>query len=117
MEEPERLVISPEMRQCIEATSDCYKICSETLSHSLEGGSFWNPRQLRALIDCCEVLQATENALLRGSSLSIMLAAVCVEACESVAESCRLLDGSDEMLAACAETCDETADCCRQLAV
>ena len=51
MEEPERLVISPEMRQCIEATSDCYKICSETLSHSLEGCSFWNPRQLRALID------------------------------------------------------------------
>jgi hypothetical protein len=47
----------------------------------------------------------------------MMLAAICVEACEKVAAHCRQLDSSDEQLAACAEVCDHTADCCRQLVI
>ena len=46
-----------------------------------------------------------------------MMAAVCVEACERVAEMCRMLDGSDDQLALCAEVCEHTADCCRKLAI
>jgi len=45
------------------------------------------------------------------------VAAVCVEACEKVSESCRAIDESDDQLALCAEVCDHTADCCRQLAI
>ena len=117
-EERHRLGISPQMRQAIDATSRCYAVCTETLNYSLNGGGYLSDEQhVRALIDIGEVLQATENALLRSSDLSVMLAAVCVEACEKVAESCRRIDGSDERLLACAEICDETADSCRELGV
>jgi hypothetical protein len=117
-EERERLGISPQMRACIEATSDCYMVCSETLNYSLNGGrELFAERHLRVLIDVGEVLQTTQNALLRSSELAVMLATVCVEACEKVADTCRELDGSDEQLAACAEACDHTANCCRQLAL
>ncbi len=115
--QPERLSITPEMRQCIEATSACYSACAETLGNSLDGGGLADRRHVRVLVDCCEVLQATQNALLRGSKLSILLATVCVEACEGVSESYRRLERSDELLASSAEACDETAECCRRLMI
>lgn len=117
-EEQERLGITPQMRAAIQATSDCYMVCTETLNYSLDGGGYLgDERHLRALIDIAEILQTTQNAMLRTSGLSTMLAAVCVEACEKVAENCRRIDGSDERLTACAEACEYTADCCRQLAL
>jgi len=117
-EERERLGISPEVRDCIEATSDCYTACAETLNYSLhQVGGIPDLRHLRLLIDCSEACQTTESGMLRASELGVMLAAICVEACEKVAESCRQLDPSDEQLAMCAEVCDHTADCCRRLAV
>ena len=117
-EERERVGISPQVRACIDAASDCYTACTETLTYSLDSGSeVFDQRHLRLLIDCCEVCQTTQNILLRASELSVMLSAVCAEACEKVAAHCRYLDSSDEQLAACAEVCDHTADCCRQLAI
>ena len=117
-DEAERLGISPAMRACIEATSACYMVCTTTLNYSLNGGGHLADEDLiRALIDSGEVLQATQNAMLRTSGLSLMLAAVCVECCETVAENCRRIDGSDEQLTECAEACEHTANCCRQLAV
>jgi hypothetical protein len=116
--EPERHEISPQMRRCIEATSDCYMVCSETLRFSLDGRAELSlPSHIRLLVDCGEILQATQNAMLRGSELSLMLAAICLEACEKLAMSCRSMNGADPQLAACAEACEETAECCRQLAV
>jgi hypothetical protein len=116
-EERERLGISQEMRACIEATSTCYTVCTETLRYSLNGGGLDSELDhIRFLIDCCEICQTTQNTLLRGSDLGILLATVCVEACEKVAESCRQVDG-DAQLLECAEVCDDTANCCRQLAI
>jgi hypothetical protein len=117
-EEQERIGIPPKVRACIEATSACYTVCTETLSYSLDGGGhLFDERHLRLLIDCCEVCQTTQNALLRSSEVGTMLAAVCVEVCEKVAENCRKVDGMDSQLMECAETCDHTADCCRRLAI
>jgi hypothetical protein len=106
------------MRRCIEATSDCYMVCSETLRFSLDGRAELSlPSRIRLLVDCGEILQATQDAMLRSSELSLMLAAVCMEACEKLALSCRSMDRSDPQLTACVEACEETADSCRQLAV
>lgn len=117
-EKQERLGISPQVRACIKATSECYTVCTETLSYSLDGGGhLFDQQHLRLLIDCCEVCQTTQNTLLRSSEVGTMMSAVCAEACEKAAESCRRVDGSDEQLIACAEVCDHTADCCRQLAI
>jgi hypothetical protein len=117
-EEGERLAISPEARECIEATSDCYTVCSETLTHSLgDAGTPAHARHIRLLIDCAEISQTTQNSLVRASELGLMMAAVCVEACEKVAVSCRRIDTSDPQLNTCAEVCDHTANCCRQLAL
>ena len=117
-EELDRLGISPQVRACIEATSNCYTVCTETLSYSLNGGGhLFEQRHLRLLIDCCEVCQTTQNTLLRSSEVGTMLAAVCVEVCEKVVESCRQVDDSDGQLLECVEACEHTADCCRQLAI
>jgi len=116
-EERERLGISPEMSACIQANSDCYTAVSETLNYCLGTDVLADPQHLRLMIDAAEVCQTTQNIMLRSSELSLMLAAVCVEACETLAESCRALDGSDEQLMRCAETCDHTADSCRRLAL
>ncbi len=116
-EERERTGITPEMRECIDSTSRCYSVCAETLGYSMDGVGLRDPRHLRLLIDVGETLQTTQNGLLRLSELSVMLAAVCMEACEKVAESCRRLDGSDPQLIACAEACEETAEYCRNLGV
>jgi hypothetical protein len=91
-EERERLGISPRMSDCIEATSVCYTVCTETLTYSFNGGgTLADMQHVRLLIDCCEVCQTTQNTLLRASDLGIMLAAVCAEACEKVADSCHQL--------------------------
>jgi hypothetical protein len=117
-EERSHVGISQEARDCIEATSDTYSVSAETFNYCLAGDAgLRDPRHLRLLIDCCEVCQTAQNSLLRGSEVSTMLAAVCVEACEQLAESCRALDGSDDQLIRCAEQCDEAADCCRKLAI
>jgi hypothetical protein len=110
--------ISQEVRECIKATSECYSVSAETFRYCVEGEmDLRDPQLMRLLIDCCEICQTTQNSLLRGSDLSLMLSAVCVEACEQLAAACRDADGSDEQFTRCAETCDETADCCRRLAV
>jgi hypothetical protein len=117
-EERERLGITPQMRDCIEAASMCYTVCTETLTYSLNAGAALSEGDhIRFLIDCCEVCQTTQNSLLRVSAVGTMLVAVCAEACERVAESCRRVDESDEQLALCAATCDRTADACRGLAI
>jgi hypothetical protein len=117
-EERERLAITPMMRDCIESASEAYTVCTETLTHCLHGdGELGDARHLRLLIDCAEICQTAENALLRASELSQLLATVCIEACEKCAESCRALDGSDEQLALCAEVCLRCADRCRELAI
>src|SRR6266487_5694265 len=98
-EERERVGISPQVRACIDATSYCDTACTETLTYSLDSESdLFDQRHLRLLIDCCEVCQTTQNILLRASELSVMLSAVCAEACEKVAAHCRHLDSSDEQL-------------------
>jgi hypothetical protein len=55
--------------------------------------------------------------MLPRSELSLMLAAVCTEACEKLAMSCRSMDRSESQLTACVEACEETAESCRQLAI
>src|SRR3954447_22792005 len=110
--------ISQEVRECIKATSECYSVSAETFRYCVEGEmDLRDPQLMRLLIDCCEVCQATQNSMLRGSDLSLMWAAVCVEACGELAAGGRDVDGSDEQLTHCAEACDETADCCRRLAI
>jgi hypothetical protein len=117
-EERDRLGISAEARRCIEATSECYTACTETLTYSLNGGApLFDMRSLRLLIDCCEVCQTTQDSLLRTSEVGTMLASVCAEACEKVAECMRELDGSDDRFITCAEVCENTAECCRALAL
>jgi hypothetical protein len=117
-EERDRLGISPEARRCIEATSHCYTVCTETLSYSLNGGAgLFDMRSLRLLIDACEVCQTTQDSLLRTSDVGTMLASVCAEACEKVAECMRELDGSEDQFIGCAEVCENTAECCRALAL
>jgi hypothetical protein len=113
---PQRIGISTDVRHCVEAFSDCYTSCTETLTYCLDvGGALADPEHLRLLIDCAEICQTGQNTLLRGSGLSQLLATVGAEACEKCADSCRALDGSDEQLESCAEMCLHCAGTCREL--
>ena len=64
-EERERIGISPQVRACIDAASDCYTACAETLNYLLNDlGDIPDLRQLRLVIDCREVCQTTEDGML-----------------------------------------------------
>jgi hypothetical protein len=117
-EEQQWLAITPEVRRCVESASDAYTSCTETLTYSLSGGGeLANPWHIRLLIDCAEICQTTQNALLRASELTPLLTTVCAEACEKCAESCRAVDSADEQLETCAEVCLHCAECCHELAI
>jgi hypothetical protein len=115
-ERPDRIGLSADVRRCIEALSECYTSCTETLTYCLDvGNELADPEHLRLLIDCAEISQTGQNTLLRGSGLSQLLATVSIEACEKCAASCRALDASDDQLESCAETCLRCAGYCREL--
>src|SRR5262249_38395835 len=57
--------------ECVEACSDCYGVCMDTIEHSLVlGGAYAEGASMRLLTDCAEVVQLCESLLLRGSELS-----------------------------------------------
>lgn len=98
----------------IQRALECYSICAEAVTRCLErGGAYAAKPMLHLLIDCSEICQTAAGFMLRGSSLSQLMNAVCAEACERCAEGCERFD--DDLLQQCAEVCLRCADACRDL--
>jgi hypothetical protein len=58
--------MNPEMRQCIDACTECSSICRETVNYCLErGGRLAEPKQLRMLMDCAEMCRTNADFMVR----------------------------------------------------
>ena len=108
--------MSEEMRQCIQACSDCHRICMETVNYCLQqGGTHAEAAHIRLLLDCAEICRTSADFMIRGSDLHGRTCAVCAEVCERCAEDCERF-GDDAQMKACAETCRRCAESCRRMA-
>jgi hypothetical protein len=106
--------VSPEMHQCIDNCSDCFDVCTATLTYCIEQGHT-DATHVLAMRDCAAACQASLGFMLRGSDLHHAYCDACAQACERCAESCEAF-GDDEVMRRCAETCRHCAETCRAMA-
>jgi hypothetical protein len=105
--------MNPEMRQCIDACTECSSICRETVNYCLErGGRLAEPKQLRMLMDCAEMCRTNADFMLRASEAHTETCSVCAELCRRCAEECERMAGGDAMLLRCAVACRRCAEAC-----
>jgi hypothetical protein len=100
------------VRQCIEASLDCHRVCLETVTYLSTSGKRVESEDLRLLFNTAEVCQ-TSARLLRGRSPHAY--AECAELCEHAARYCDAF-GDDPRMRTCAEACRRCADACHALA-
>jgi hypothetical protein len=108
--------MSAEMRECVDACSECHRICLETVQHCLErGGRHAEAAHIRTLLDCAQVCATSADLMLRGSDLHAAICTACAEVCERCAEDCERFS-DDPLVRACADACRRCAESCRQMA-
>lgn len=108
--------LSTEMAECIDACTDCHRICVSTARHYLEhGGEYPSSKHVTLLLDSAEICQTSANFMIRGSELHDRVCRACAEICDRCAEACETM-GRDELMKECAEACRRCADSCEKMA-
>ena len=103
------------LQACIDECTECFQICTSTVSHCLaEGGRHVEAAHLRLLLDCAEICRTSADFMLRGSTLHAETCRACAVACERCAESCSAFAG-DAAMERCAEACRRCAASCREM--
>lgn len=108
--------MSGSMEACIQICWDCYKICSQILSHCLEkGGKHADPKHIKLLADCARICDLSADFMLRHSDYHTSTCEVCVEICTACAESCKAI-ADDELMRTCVDVCRKCASTCEEMA-
>lgn len=101
--------------ECLEDCLNCYRVCTETLSHGWQlGGRYAEAAHLRLLADCADICQTSASFLMRGSERHASLCAVCAEICTRCAEQCERF-ADDEWMKVCASACRHCAESCQTM--
>jgi hypothetical protein len=107
---------SERMQECIDACTQCARICWETLAYCLEkGGRHAEAEHVNTLLDCAQLCDTSAAFMERGSAVHPDVCAACAEACQRCAESCEKF-GDDDQMRRCAEICRSCAESCREMA-
>jgi hypothetical protein len=106
--------MSPDMRACIDACLDCYKICLGTaMTHCLEhGGEHVAPPHFRLMMACAEICRTSAHFMLIHTRHHKHTCRECAEICEECATDCARLPG----MAQCVQACRGCAESCRKMA-
>lgn len=103
------------MSGAIQDVADCYNVCLETITHSLEkGGKHASVEHLLILIDCADICKLTERSMRLGSPVHQVLCDTCALICEECAKHCESLGGKE--MEECAASCRKCAESCRSMA-
>lgn len=103
------------MQSCIEACTECHRVCLETVDHCLRmGGQHADPGHVRTLLDCADVCRTSADFMTRDSEYHGIVCAACAEICQACAESCERLGGAK--MDRCAQVCRRCADSCARMA-
>ena len=106
---------SNDMDRCIEACSDCARICLQTLTtHCLpQGGKHAEAQHIKVMLDCAEICRTSAAFLSRESEFHGVTCGVCSQICIACAESCERIGG--EQMKKCAQTCRQCAESCQRM--
>jgi hypothetical protein len=111
------MMMSDEMRRCIDNCTNCHRICLETVPHCLSmGGPHAEVRHITLLLDCAQICQTSADFMLRGSDFHARTCGLCAEVCDRCAQDCERLANGDRMMLECARMCRQCAESCRQMA-
>jgi hypothetical protein len=106
----------PTLKECVDLTLNCYRICEETLQHCLRsGGKHVERDHIQSLMSCVTVCDAHIRLMLSASPLHERSAKLCAAACHACFESCSFFLG-DLQMKRCAEACKACAEACDTLA-
>lgn len=106
--------VSPAVKECIDACSDCHEVCVATVDHCLKmGGRHAEAGHVRLLLDCAEICETSANFMLRGSDAQMEVCSLCADIGEACAKSCDALGGPE--MEKCAEACRRCAESCRRM--
>lgn len=104
------------LSSCIEACTDCHRICLETVRHCLgASGPHMHPEHVSLLLLCAEICQTSANAMTLGVHQHVYTCRACAEICQACSEACASM-GLDAPMKACAEACARCAESCRRMA-
>jgi hypothetical protein len=104
-----------DMESCIDACTDCHRVCLETLTTCLRlGGKHAAAEHLRLLLDCAEICQTSTDFMLRGSAHHRLTCGTCAKLCRACESSCRQLGGAE--MQPCIAACARCADSCERMA-
>lgn len=103
---------TPEMDECIHHCEAAHDICLHEIHDCLKkGGEHANAEHIGLMMDCAAICDATEDAMLRHSSVHAAFCQACATVCEACAASCEKMGDTD-----CAEACRACAKSCQQMA-
>ncbi len=111
----EFLMMSDEVKACIQDCLDCYKICTETMTKCLSlGGKHAEVWHLNLIIDCSIMCKVNTDFMLRNSTHYPQTCGVTADICDSCAKNCEGFD--DEFMKDCARVCRKCSESCREMA-
>jgi hypothetical protein len=106
----------PATSRCIDTCAECYDVCSQTLTYSLEKqGELLDATHIRQLLDCISTCKLTHDLMLRNSRHHEAACGLCADVCRACAETCSRFQ-NDEQLSRCAEMCSRCAETCSTMA-
>lgn len=109
--------LSGEMHECMDLCLACHRVCTETASHVLHGGSQHSEsNHLVALLDCAQSCLVHADFMARRSPHHADLATACAEICKTCADLCEQHADQDGMMQRCAEICRQCERSSRQMA-
>ncbi|MFB2644718.1 four-helix bundle copper-binding protein [Raphidiopsis sp. BLCC-F218] len=109
--------LTTEMQNCINATTECHKICLETMTYCMsQGGKYMSANLISAMRDCSEFCMICTNMLISGSLFAGKTCALCAEICDRCALACDNIS-TDKKMTVCASACRKCTEACQGVKV
>lgn len=108
------MMMSPEMKKCLEACSTCAWECESCATACLEEPDV-KAREMciKLLRDCADICVLSAQWMSRGSKYAQALCSLCAEICDACGAECAKF--KDEHCQRCAQTCRMCAEECRRM--
>jgi hypothetical protein len=102
--------MTAEMQTCIEISTDCQKICLETLNY-YKGSKNVDMNLMCMIRDCAEMSTMCINMIVDGSEFMGRTCEICAEMCDRLSAACERMRMEEIAIACrkCAESCKTMA--------
>jgi hypothetical protein len=89
MQYMETELVRAETEECIQNCEECHRVCTETLTYSLQmGGKYLEADHLRLLHDCIQICRTSADFMRRDSPFHGLTCGLCAIVCEHCMEHC-----------------------------